>query len=97
MLCTYIGLISIARKEGIFALKQGLNVLQAPNLELFRVFVNHLPLEGMNEGVRIEEDWSLRQINLALPHRLKVLVGHARLANSPGREVHDVVTVGANF
>ena len=96
-LCTYIGLISIAGKEGIFALKQVLDVLQAPNLELFRVFVDHLPLEGVDEGVRVKEDRSLRKINLALPHRLQVLLGHACLADSSGREVHDMVAVGADL
>ena len=68
-----------------------------PDLELLRVPVDDLPLEGVDEGVRVKEDRSLRKINLALPHRLQVLLGHACLADSSGREVHDMVAVGADL
>ena len=96
-ICTYIWLISVASKEGIFALKQVLDVLQAADLELLRVLVDHFPLEGVDQRVRVEEDGTLGEVDLALPHRLKVLLGHACLPDSPGGEVHDVVTVGSDL
>ena len=37
-----------------------------PDLELLRVPVDDLPLEGVDEGVRIEEDGSVREEDVTL-------------------------------
>ena len=100
-ICTYIWLISVASKEGIFALKQVLDVLQAADLELLWVLVDHLreevrnkkpgldshlSLQSVDQRVWVEEDWSIWKANLSLSHRLQILFGHAGLADRPGKE-----------
>lgn len=51
-----IRLVSIAGKEWILPLKQVLDILEAADLELLWIFVDHLSLEGVEERVRVEEN-----------------------------------------
>ena len=47
----------------------------------------------MNKRVWIEEYRSVREPDFALLDRLEVVLGYAGLANSPGTEVNDLVSV----
>ena len=48
---------------------------------------SYLPLQGVDERVWVEEDWTIRETNLALSHTLQIFFCHARLTNCPGEVV----------
>ena len=68
-----------------------------PDLELLRVPVDDLPLEGVDEGVRVEEDWTVGEEDVSLLDWLEVLLGGGGLADGASAKVHDLVTVLVNL
>ena len=51
----------------------------------------------MNKRVWVEEDWTIRQADIALLDRMKVIFGDGSLANGPGTKVHDMVAIVVNL
>ena len=87
-----IGPVSVTSKEGVRT-EQSVDVLKTSDLELLRVPINDLPLEGVNEGVGVEEDRTVRKGDVTLLDTLEVILGDRGLADGPGAEVHDPVAV----
>ena len=54
---------------------------------------SYLPLQGVDERVWVEEDWTIRETNLALSHTLQIFFSHARLTNCP----EEVVKIFASW
>ena len=48
---------------------------------------SYLPLQGVDERVWVEEDWTIRETNLALSHTLQIFFSHACLTNCPEQDV----------
>ena len=94
-----IGTVSVASKERVCltSTKQRLNVFQTSNLELFWIPINHLPLECMDQRVRVEEDRTIRKRDVTLFDRLKIFFGDWGLSNSPRTQIHDLVSILVNL
>ena len=84
--------VTVTSKEGIRT-EQTLDVLQTSDLELLWVPINDLPLEGVDEGVGVEEDRAVGKGDVTLLDTLEVILGDGGLADGPGAEVHDPVAV----
>jgi hypothetical protein len=54
--------------QDVGTLEASADVHQTSDLELLWVLVNHLPPQGVDERVWVEEDRSIRETNLALSH-----------------------------
>ena len=52
-------------------------------LQKYTPCFSYLPLQGVDERVWVEEDWTIRETNLALSHTLQIFFSHARLTNCP--------------
>ena len=63
---TYVRPVAVAGKERVLVLKESLYVLQTPNLELLRVPVDDLLPEGVDQGLRVEEQGTVGQADVAL-------------------------------
>ena len=87
-----IGPVPVTSKEGVRT-EQRLDVLQTSDLELLRVPIDDLPLEGVDQGVGVEEDRAVRKEDVTLLDTLEVILGDRGLADGPGAEVHDPVAV----
>ena len=84
--------VPVTSKEGVRT-EQRLDVLQTSDLELLRVPINDLPLEGVDEGVGVEEDRAVRKEDVTLLDALEIILGNGGLPDGPGAEVHDPVAV----
>ena len=95
---TYVDPISVTGVKRIsFLGEQLLNVPQTGDLELFRLLLDDLPVEGVDQRGRVEEQRTVGQIHVALLDGAQVVLGHARLANRPGRQIGDVIAVVRNL
>lgn len=70
-----------------------LDAAQTLDLKLVRTLLDHLLLERVVEGARVEQQRPVRQEVLALPHFAQVGARRAAHADRPRAQVHQAVAV----
>ena len=88
-----ISTIAISSKKRVLPLEKGLDILETSDFELLGISVNDFSLEGVNKRVWVEKERPLGQADVSLLQGLQIVLGDGGLANGPGTEVHDLVSV----
>ena len=70
-----------------------MDILETSDFELLGISVNDFSLEGVNKRVWVEKERPLGQTDVSLLQGLQIVLRDGSLANGPGAEVHDLVSV----
>ena len=77
---THICPISVSGKERVVVLgEEGLDVVEASDLELLRLLLDDLSVQGAHQRRRVQEERAVRKIDLTLTNRGQVFLGERRL------------------
>ena len=77
---SYVGPISVSCEQGILVLREERSdVVKASDLELLRLLLDDLSVQGAHQRRRVQEERPVWKIDLTLTNRGQVFLGERRL------------------